>query len=312
MLEEINQRLAQAGEQKHKKQKYERDLQQVQRSLESKSGLLAKLEQQLHKEQVDVDRLEGFSLAGLFYSVLGSRDQQVEKERQELLAAQLKYQQARREVEALRADQDMLERRLFELRGAEGAYAALLAQKEDLLRQRQPRLASQLLNLDESVASRAAEQREIDEALAAASAVAAELEKVISALQSAEGWGAWDLLGGGMLSTAIKHSHIDEARDAAQAAQVQMGRFTRELADVQRSADLRIEIDAFDSFGDYFFDGLIMDWIVQSKIEDSLTRSRAALEHIRRVMDKLERLKRDAASQAQDLSEQRAGLIEQA
>ncbi|WP_077368186.1 hypothetical protein [Anaerosalibacter sp. Marseille-P3206] len=38
------------------------------------------------------------------------------------------------------------------------------------------------------------------------------------------------------------------------------------------STDIDINISSFDTFADYFFDGLIFDWIVQSKINDSLNR----------------------------------------
>ena len=38
------------------------------------------------------------------------------------------------------------------------------------------------------------------------------------------------------------------------------------------STDIDINISSFDTFADYFFDGFIFDWIVQSKINDSLDR----------------------------------------
>lgn len=36
--------------------------------------------------------------------------------------------------------------------------------------------------------------------------------------------------------------------------------------------NIDINIGSFETFADYFFDGLIADWMVQSKINDSLTR----------------------------------------
>jgi len=43
----------------------------------------------------DLDKLERTSLTALFYSVLGNREEQVEKEREELLNAQLQYQKTK-------------------------------------------------------------------------------------------------------------------------------------------------------------------------------------------------------------------------
>lgn len=45
--------------------------------------------QEWTKEQTDVRQLESLSLTVLFYSLLGSKEQQLEKERQEALRAQL-------------------------------------------------------------------------------------------------------------------------------------------------------------------------------------------------------------------------------
>jgi hypothetical protein len=312
MLADTSNQLNQVIEQRRHKQKLEQDLRQVERSLEVKSELLDRLEQQLKKEQVDVEQLERLSLTSIFYSILGSRDQQEEKERQEVLAAQLKYEQAKRLVDALRVDQAQLEAQLHEMRGVDDDYASLLAAKERLLRQANPQIAEQLIRLSEQIANHNAEKREIDEAMAAATDVLASLDQVNSALESAEGWGTWDMLGGGLLSTAIKHSRIDEAREAVHTAQAKMSRFTRELADVQRSTDLKIEIGGLDTFADFFFDGLIVDWIVQSKIQNSLQQSRLAGKRIAKTVEDLGALRVKVLSQAQSLNAQRAAIIEQA
>ena len=42
------------------------------------------------------------------------------------------------------------------------------------------------------------------------------LDSVLSSLESAEGWGTWDLLGGGLISDLAKHSHIDDAKVEAE------------------------------------------------------------------------------------------------
>jgi hypothetical protein len=138
------------------------------------------------------------------------------------------------------------------------------------------------------------------------------LERVIDSLENAEGWGAWDLLGGGLISTAMKHSRIDDARKDIHDVEAMMSRFKRELADVQKSVDLQIDIGEFTSFADYFFDGLIVDWIVQSKIVDSLERSKQARDTIVQVVKDLESLKISSQNKISDLQEKRAALIEQA
>lgn len=310
MLSDISGRLTQAVEMKRRKEKLERDLRTVQERLAERSVLAVELHQQLKKEQVDVERLEKLSLAGLFYAVLGSKEQQMEKERQEMLAAQLKYQQAKADADALRAEQESIERELRALAGVDREYSALLAEKENLLRQDSPQKSAELLRLSEEIAGKNAQRREIEEAIAAAKEVLGSLDEVIGSLESAEGWGTWDMLGGGFLATAVKHSRIDDARDAVQEVQAKMSRFTRELADVQRGTDVRINIGTLDVFADFFFDNLLMDWIVQSKIADSLEQSRQAKAQVEHLAKDLGRLREETARQAERLAEQRRAIIE--
>ena len=104
------------------------------------------------------------------------------------------------------------------------------------------------------------------------------------ALDSARGWGVFDMLGGGMLSTLVKHSKLDDARHYLDQAEYDLDVFRRELADV-RLPDVQIE--GFLTFADIFFDGLLADLLVQRRINDARRRIDEAS---RRVEDILRRL----------------------
>ena len=311
MLPGLSARLSKIAEQKRLKKKLEQDIESVQAELGEKSAQFASLRTQLEKEKVDAERLERTSLTALFYSVLGSRAEQLEKERQDLLLAQLRYQQAQHQLEFLRGEENGLRAHLDQLSGVEAEYELLLAQKEGLLRQSNQAVARELIHFSEQIAQLSSEENEINEAITAGNAAFSGLERVIESLENAEGWGAWDLFGGGFLSTAIKHSHIDDAQEEVNNVQAMMSRFKRELADVRKSVDLQIDIGGFTSFADYFFDGLIIDWIVQSKIEDSLERSKEAKDIIAQAVRELENLRENTKSRIGDLQEKRAILIEQ-
>ena len=290
MLKDISARLAMTIQQRRQKQKLEQDLQAVDASLQAESARLASLQEQLNKEKVDVEKLESTSLTALFYSVLGSRDQQLEKERQELLSVQLLYQKSSRQVEFLERDREYLIKQLAELAGVEAQYTSLLAEKELVLRQSNPAAAHELLALSEQTGSLNAEIKEIGEAILAGKQLSGSLDQVIDSLESAKNWGTWDLLGGDLVATLVKHSRIDDARDGIEEVQAGMTRLTRELADIQDQVDLGIDITGFESFADFFLDGLIIDWIVQSKIVDSLERTQEASDSLSQVVKKLDAL----------------------
>ena len=127
---------------------------------------------------------------------------------------------------------------------------------------------------------RKSRQQEISEALMAADMASMSLQKAEELLQKASSWGIWDMLGGGMFTTWIKHSRIDDARTSLEEARRSLRSLRRELMDIDIPADFKIDIGDFLNFADYFFDGLIIDWMVQAKIREA---SDNVSEAIRRV-----------------------------
>ena len=112
--------------------------------------------------------------------------------------------------------------------------------------------------------------REIDEAIAAGEDALASLEEARKTLKSASNWSLADIFGGGFITTAIKHSRIDDARDQIEQARRDLVRFSSELKDVRNLNLPDIDIDGFLSLADYLFDGAVADVLVQSRIQDAL------------------------------------------
>ncbi|MFH2038855.1 MAG: hypothetical protein ABIJ65_05410 [Chloroflexota bacterium] len=312
MLPELSTRLTKISEQKRLKLKLEGDLHTVETELQAASTRFSVLASQLEKEKVDVEKLEHLSLKALFYSVLGSKEQQLDKERQELLSAQLKYQQSRKQVTFLEQDKNSLIRQLGDLANIEAEYELLLSEKEDLLRRSEQPVARELIEVSGKIANLNSQLKEIAEAISAGNRVISGLEAIIASLESAESWGVWDMLGGGILATAVKHSRIDDARTSVESVQEKMSHFKRELADVQENIDLQIDISEFTRFADFFFDNLITDWLVQKKIETSLTQSKKAKEIILQALQKLDELRKRTQQTHNALQEKQVLLIEQA
>ncbi len=111
------------------------------------------------------------------------------------------------------------------------------------------------------------QQQEIQEAIQAADHALTHLNAAGESLRKAGNWGIADLLGGGFISTFIKHNRMDEARQELALAQEALRRFAGELSDVGETLDF--QVDDFLSFADYFFDGLLADWLVQKRIREA-------------------------------------------
>ncbi len=310
MFPDLNAQLVDVKEKIHLRDRLQGQLADVERSLAQEDSRLEVLEAQLKREEKDVKSLEGLSLAGMFYSVLGDKEQRQDKERQEFLAARLQRDQCQYAVSTLERDLDDLKQKLAALTGLDAAYQSLLDHKERLLLQSDNPNLRQLLALSEDQARLQASRKEIQEAIEAGQALISILDEVIQSLNSAEGWGTWDMLGGGFLADLAKHSRIDDAREKVHQAQELLRRFQRELADVQSGENFLIDISSFDTFADFFIDGLIVDWIVQSKIQTSLDRTSQVRQRVAAILQRLQNQAQDIQHQLEGLAARRKELIE--
>lgn len=262
-------------------------IEELQRQRDTLSARVRELETIKLDEQADVERLEGRSLAAFFYNVIGKMDEQLNKERQEAYAARVKYDAAARELEAVESDLRRYEAEYSGLRGCEGQYEATLKEKAAAVKAAGGAKAEDILTLEERSEFLESQKKELREAISAGNHARSTAERVLSSLDSAEDWGTWDLLGGGLLSDIAKHSHLDEAQGAIEHLQSQLRRFKTELADVTIHADLQVNVDGFLRFADYFFDGLFADWAVMDKISQSQTQVRNTKNQIESVLSRL-------------------------
>lgn len=130
-------------------------------------------------------------------------------------------------------------------------------------------------------------RRELKEAIDAGERALSSLYLAQERLDSARSWGIFDMLGGGFFASMIKHSKIDDAISYMEDAKYNLQRFQKELQDVTVSADLTIEIGSFLSFADFFFDGFVADYFVQSKIADAREQVDEAIRMIERILPDL-------------------------
>lgn len=132
--------------------------------------------------------------------------------------------------------------------------------------------------------------KEIREAVQAGQEALDYLSRARDSLDSAGNWGLLDMFGGGLLSTFVKHSKMNDAEELVQQARSALKRFQRELMDVDTISEFHIETGDFLSFADYFFDGLIADWLVQSRISDAKRQVDNAIQKVSYIMSQLRRM----------------------
>lgn len=278
---------------------------------DQRSGLAARVQQlkeETYKEQLDVDQLENFSAAKLFYQIMGKLDERLEKEQAELYAAALRYDSARQELHAVEADLAARREELSLLGNCEAEYNRLLeARARELRQDPQSPTARRLLALEERQAQLAARSKELQEAIQTGYDALSDISSIESALSSAEGWGTWDVFGGGLISDLAKYSHLDDAQQQINGLQRSLSRFRTELADVDIRTGIQVEVDSFLRFADYFFDNIFTDWAVLDRIRRTQSQIHEVDGSVRTILYRLERdldqCQRDSEAVRQELKD---------
>lgn len=156
-----------------------------------------------------------------------------------------------------------------------------------------------------------ADRRELEEAITAGEAARTDLLALHELLGRAQGWGTYDLIGGGLFATMIKHDYLDDARDVASRLQQKLLAFDRELADVEHGGLPLGTVDVSGGlrFADFFLDGLIADWMVQSRIGKAQEATGTVAEQVSERLRRLRQLRTQADRAIQAVVAERAQLL---
>jgi hypothetical protein len=130
--------------------------------------------------------------------------------------------------------------------------------------------------------------KEIDEAIAAGHEALAALRDAADSLDSAKRWGVVDVLGGGLLTSVVKHSRLGDANRALAKARAAIRRFTQELADVHELAELNANVSSWNAFFDIACDNVLADLLVQKEISDAADRVDDAIDKVKEAVRRLE------------------------
>ncbi len=130
-------------------------------------------------------------------------------------------------------------------------------------------------------------EKEKQEAIGAGIRALDSLNAAKDFLYHAADWGLLDMIGGGLFTTMIKHSKLDKARSALEAARYDLQNFSKELADIDRKFNLSLELGDFLELADYLFDNFFVDYLVQEKITEAREQVDRAIAGVERIVYEL-------------------------
>lgn len=130
-------------------------------------------------------------------------------------------------------------------------------------------------------------RKELQEAITAGEDALYSLYEARDQLGKARSWGIVDLLGGGLITDLIKHSKMDRAQHYLEEARRKLKRFQKELRDVTFVGTMNLNVGSFLSFADFFFDGVVADYLVQSKIAETREEVEDAIDYTEELVAQL-------------------------
>lgn len=243
----------------------------------------------LEKEEKDVLKLEGTSLSSFFFNLIGKKEDKLDKERKEYLSAKMRYDECILAVRELENEVRKYDEDLMKYSGISEEYQQAIRQKQEMLINEDTDNGRKLRDLLDWINELKLDIKEVREAIDAGENASDALLEMKKPLNSAKNWGIWDMLGGDFFSDIMKHSKINDANRLSYDVQHHLRIFQKELADVNRFTDIKVNIGAFAKFADFFFDGLFADWFVQSRINESISNVEDAHTRVKGILSDLNR-----------------------
>ncbi|RDY71501.1 hypothetical protein DXT76_07390 [Halobacillus trueperi] len=308
-MEELHESLMEARRRYLEKERLHREREQLKKEHKELRAKEQHYLEKLKEEQEDVEKLERMSLTNLFVTITSKKLERVEQEKREAVEARLKWREAHQSALEVKKEEKALSERITACGNPKAEYEGLYQRKKQFLISKGEEKGERLLKLSEKRSMLQAELVEINEAIHAGQSAMQSLEKASVSLTSAENWGALDMLGGGLLTTAVKHSRVDDADTAIHTAQRHLRKFANEIEDLGNHYDINLRISGGLTVVDYFLDGLLVDWFVQNKIQSSHEEVREIRKKTHEALLDLESLQRQFATEETQLTKEMDHIV---
>lgn len=311
MLSEYNRKLDELRGKMVRRGKLDSMLYELRRQETELAARVGELASQLQLEQADVDRLTG-GFRSVFYAVIGKRTEMLEKEQAEVLAASMKLETAKKELEAVQKEIFRLDWEAGSVKRYEREYQELLIEKAAAMKEMSA-YADRITEIEEKKGFLAIQIRETNEAMAAGRSVLAQFENIEQSLSDAETCAQWDVWTRRSLINQIeKWSYLDDAKNHAEKLEWLLRKFKAELSDLSIQTDFGLPGSDGLRFADWFFDGLFVDIEVLSRIQDAQKNLAPSRYQVQNLLSELRKYETGLKRKIEELDLQLRTMAEEA
>jgi|TARA_R110000737_G_C14609763_1_gene490767 hypothetical protein len=230
----------------------------------------------MHDEHQDVIKLEKMSKHFLFAKILGDREHELERERQEYLEAVLEYNAIAHEIEVLQYEKEILDRKKLDKEGLKKQRDYYLKFKEQRILYNSSDRTIKKLNGE--IERLHLLQREIKEAVEVANTASTHLKKAMHHLRSMVNFGAYVIEG----MTYSKKQILNKAINEVIQVKVHLKKLDMEMSDIYNNYELP-SMYIYDAFIDSFHQNLITDWVLRNKLKSAKSLLESGIEQLLRI-----------------------------
>ncbi len=278
--------------------------------IKKQTETLALLEIQINKSADVIETLESLAsqpLRKIFTKILGDKQQQVERERQNYLMYILRHQEGKKKLEANKFQMEVLKKKLRSLRNVDEAFEKLLKTKKQQLKYRNKDLAKKIIHIETNIRADQSMRKEIKEAVDAGLIANKELKKLREALLTMGPWRSQVAPTNASMLSYKQKSYINNLLAEISKVNSTLDDFIQELSDVSTHYQLNYDqfVERISQFLEEFYDGLITDWVLHNEIKMTIHLIDDTIAKVQRILFMLEN---DAKKSLKDEEIDRAEL----
>ncbi|ELC8442391.1 hypothetical protein QYB59_001414 [Clostridium perfringens] len=288
MIKEIDEKIKKYRNNKVLRETLENKISSIEGALNNKEDELKVLEKNLIKEEKDVERLKSFSFSNLMASIMRNKNEKLNKEEKEYLDAKLKYDNLKSDIKNLNNDLEEEKKKLRELQVEDDQYEALIIQKIDILKRSNLDVKDEIIKYEKEISSLLNEKVLVLEALNEAENALMIADEIKSALDSAENWESYTIIGAGVINPIEKSEKIDFAKSTMERLSYSVEKLNEELKAVRKTMSLEGEdISGPAYIFEHFFNCMLNDFSDKEDTKSSLYEIYELEGEIRRIVEKL-------------------------
>ena len=271
-MNKLDEQIAKFKVEKQQAERIQNYIKVLNRNIEDTQKEIDSLKSRYVEEVEDVQKIQDKSLSAIFRKVLGTDQEALEKERQEVLWAYMSLEKAQKSLELLRYEKSVLVRQLIGLEYEEEKFQELLKKKEELLKQ-YPQMRIKLTLIDHKLEKLMIEDKEIREVtdiLKDLHDLFIELNKQLDQITN---WNQSKKMyhGKGHYSSYQKKQYVKRNQALIPKIEILKDKLNMELKDLKKNYEINLtyNLTMLNNFFVLFMDNLITDWIVRGGISST-------------------------------------------